>query len=315
MDVTVIIPHYNSTATLKRLIQSIPCVPNLEVIVVDDRSSIDDAENMIRNIKCKNYTYFVNNRTNKGAGVCRNIGLELAKGKWVLFADSDDYFQEKFFETISNYITTSNDVIFFPPTSLDSATKKTSNRHITYRNLLENFKGKKNISSELKLRYCFYPPWSKLIRKKFLENNHIFFDQVEASNDIMFSTKVGHYMRSFVVSDETIYTVVRTKGSLTMNTSLNVFESRLHAHIRYCNFLRTNLEKQQLKYFDLKGTGFVANIIKYRLGLKTLFKTIRLLRKSKIKILHFNMLNPIFLIKKFTYHLKKHKANKNYYCS
>lgn len=91
--VSVIVPVYNREGLLNETINSIlvQTYLNWELLLVDDGStdnSIQVAEEFaendtrIRNIK--------RNREPKGAPTCRNIGLENAKGEYVIFLDSDD---------------------------------------------------------------------------------------------------------------------------------------------------------------------------------------------------------------------------------
>lgn len=94
--ISIIIPHYNSTLSLKYLLSTIPDKPEIQVIVVDDRSTLDNEryDKLIKTVRRENILFLRNTSENKGAGVCRNIGLNYAKGEWILFSDSDDYFIE-----------------------------------------------------------------------------------------------------------------------------------------------------------------------------------------------------------------------------
>src|SRR5699024_8659705 len=156
-----------------------------------------------------------NNSIKKGAGVCRNIGLNNSSGEWVLFADADDYFVGDFYGKVSKYFSSNYDVVFFRPTSIELDTDEESDRHTIYENLLLNFSNMNNVENETRLRYQFYVPWSKLIKKSVLIKNDILFDEVIASNDVMFSTQLGYYMNEFEISQDVIYCVTRGTNTLT----------------------------------------------------------------------------------------------------
>ena len=103
MMLSIIVPHFNSPALLQRLLDSIPNQENVEVLVIDDLSN----SHLKEYYECKdrnsdrNVIFLNNTVQNKGAGGARNVGLAHAKGKWLLFADSDDYFVDGFIDTIS----------------------------------------------------------------------------------------------------------------------------------------------------------------------------------------------------------------------
>lgn len=311
---SIIIPHYNSVEFLKKLLGSIPKCSDIQVIVVDDRSIKDLAElnNLKNDSKFSHVIFLENNRKEKGAGVCRNIGLKEAKGTWILFADADDFFLENFYDKVQVYFDSCYDVIFFTPTSIEMDTNKKSDRHLSYAELISNYSKEKSHRNILRLRYCFVVPWSKLVRRAFLVENKIKFDEVLASNDTMFSTRVGHLMKEFVVTKETIYCVTRSKGSLTTNVSSEVFNSRLKVHIDHCNFLRSNLNENDLILFELRGRGMLIKVIKYKLGLKKFMETYFELRRNRIKVFDFKLLNPYFAINKIIFHYKKQKNIKRH---
>lgn len=297
---------------LKRLLDSIPIRENLEVLVVDDRSNedLEILDQIKEEFKTYNIAFFQNNRIHKGAGTCRNIGLEHAQGQWLLFADADDYFMEGLFDKVKLYFTSNNDVVFFSPTSWDEVANKISHRHIGYRDLVINYlKDKANPYNQLNLRYRFVVPWSKLINAKFIKNKSIKFDEVIASNDEMFSTKVGFYAKKIGVSKEVIYCVTKDKGTLTQDLNNDIHFTRLNVYISKMLFLRENLERKEFKLLNINGRGPLINTVKYNLGFRAFFITLFKLRKVKMKLLDFRFINPFFIISKVSFHIKTKKRD------
>lgn len=237
MKISVIIPHFNSLRKLKRLLETIPEDENIEVIVIDDRSKHE--EKPTRAVLKKNIQLLSNESGLKGAGTCRNIGLSNAKGDFVIFADSDDYFTPEAFNIIQTLGIRDNtdipDILFFKPTSVSELSGELSDRHLKYEALIDDYK-----KGSMDIRYGFYVPWSKVYRLKFLIENDINFDEVIASNDVMFSLKAGYLARDIEISDEIIYTVTRGRGSLTVNKSIEVLSSRYEVELRRIDYINEN---------------------------------------------------------------------------
>lgn len=314
VDLSIIIPHYNSVPTLKKLLYSIPIKKNIEIIVVDDRSNkdIEKLNYLIRSIEFKHIIFLSNNTKKKGAGVCRNIGMKKAVGKWILFADADDFFVKNFYANISKYFNENFEVVFFKPQSIEIDTGMESDRHQRYEGLITNYIHNNNLESETLLRYQFFVPWSKLIRRDFLEKKGICFDEVIASNDVMFSAKTGHYMKDFHVTFDVIYCVTRGKGTLTTNTNIEVYNSRLSVYIDYCKFLKEKLNKNSYRILNINGMGMIFNALKFKLGFKKIISVYVQLRKNQIPLFNFRFINPIFVVKKVVHHSKSHLNQKRY---
>lgn len=88
MTISVIIPAYNSGATIARSIESIlrQSRPADEIIAVDDGST-DDTREVIKNFPEVKYMH----QDNQGPAAARNNGVKTAKGEYIAFLDSDDY--------------------------------------------------------------------------------------------------------------------------------------------------------------------------------------------------------------------------------
>lgn len=125
--ITVTIPIYNAERYLRNLLESIVNqtmdIKQIEVIMVDDAST--DKSTEIMNEYSQKYENFISvklNKNHKIAGTARNEGVKRAKGKYLMFADSDDFYakdacqmmyqamEEKKADFISaNYINTDQD--------------------------------------------------------------------------------------------------------------------------------------------------------------------------------------------------------------
>lgn len=94
MDISVIIPAYNAEKTICASINSVisECKKNnllYEIIIVNDGSQ-DNTLETVTNLSKNNNNIFVISQINSGPSAARNKGLELAKGKYIAFIDSDD---------------------------------------------------------------------------------------------------------------------------------------------------------------------------------------------------------------------------------
>ena len=109
---SIIIPHKEIPDLLMRCLRSIPVSEDIQVIVVDDNSPNADTYLERYPELSRPYLEFIRTTKGGGAGYARNVGLDHAKGKWLLFADSDDFFCEHAFEVIKEYEESDADVIF-----------------------------------------------------------------------------------------------------------------------------------------------------------------------------------------------------------
>lgn len=154
----------------------------------------------------------------RGAGGARNEGLLIAKGTWVLFLDADDFFVKNAFSCLEQVINYSEDIVYFKMSSCYSDTLEKADRGVFYCNLVCSF-FKKEQNAELKLRHCHSSPCAKLIKLNLIRKNNILFDEVIASNDVMFSLKVGHYAKSITCLDNFVYCATISEGTLTKTIS------------------------------------------------------------------------------------------------
>ena len=88
--VSIVLPTYNRAHSVSKAIDSVlnQTFTDFELIIVDDGSS-DQTKNIINTFNDPRLSY-IQHKHNKGVSAARNTGIELSKGKWVTFQDSDD---------------------------------------------------------------------------------------------------------------------------------------------------------------------------------------------------------------------------------
>ena len=301
---SIIIPHFNAPVYLRRLLDSIPKSTDIEIIVVDDKSNkfVDEYLKLMNSAGYSHVKFLSNNTKKKGAGVCRNIGLKNATGKWVLFADADDYFLDGFYNIVCKYFDTNYDVIFFAPTSIYADTGLPANRHAVYEKIIKNYlEGKKD--SELYLRYYFRTPCSKMIRRSFLVENKIEFDEVIICNDNFFSVKVGHYMKNFAATLEKIYCITDSSQSLTKKRGGLYFYTCAEVMIRIDRFLKQHLKKSDYKKVRVYGTDIIHFAL--RNSPQSIFEAIKISIDNKLPLMPLRYLNPVHVAGKIIGKLRK----------
>ena len=96
-EVSIIIPTFNRGALISDAIDSIQAMSftDWELIIVDDGST--DQTNKIVNKYLKDErVHYLNQETNQGVSVARNIGLQESKGRYIAYLDSDNTYNPNF---------------------------------------------------------------------------------------------------------------------------------------------------------------------------------------------------------------------------
>jgi glycosyltransferase involved in cell wall biosynthesis len=247
--ISIIIPTYNSSQTIGQLLTSIETIKECEIIVVDDKSQASEYEKL-KEI-CFDYPNVIllqNSSGQKGAGVCRNIGILQATGEWLLFADSDDYFVSDAVRVLNQYRNDdTSDIIYFKPTSIDITTGELATRHTNYAKLVTDYLAELDLFHENRLRCFFEVPWSKLIRRGFVIDNNINFDETIVANDILFSAKVGVLASKISAINQVIYCVTASNRSLTATDDFERKLIRYEAFLRRVRFLMDHLSEDSFK--------------------------------------------------------------------
>lgn len=214
--VSIIIPCYGVEKYLNRCVESIvnQTLKNIEIILIDD-GSLDNVPQMCDEWVKKDDRIKVIHKRNAGLGFARNSGLEVARGEYIAFVDSDDYVDLTMYEVLYNEASFSNaDAVF-----CGFKTEKKPGIWIESKEVLERseFKNKEQVQDfMLDMIACashIFPErkyqmsvWHSIYRRSLINNNGISFlsEREVVSEDIPFqidflnvSTKVVYLPQEF----------------------------------------------------------------------------------------------------------------------
>ena len=98
--ISVIVPAYNAEAFIERCLNSLlrQTYENLEIICINDAST-DNTAQTVKKINDPRVR-LINNEQNFGISLTRNRGMEIARGKYIGFIDSDDFVDPDFYEKL-----------------------------------------------------------------------------------------------------------------------------------------------------------------------------------------------------------------------
>lgn len=179
--ISVIISVYNVEKYLHVCINSIlkQSYQDFEIICIDDASTDSSTKILEYFAEKDSRIKIIKNKLNMGPGQSRNKGIEVAKGKYILFLDSDDWYSPNALELLFNEAEKNNLDIVIAKAIVYYDDKKRFDIERMYNIIsMENFYGKvfnyKDIDASQLLRIPV-AVWSKLYLKSFLNENNIRF--------------------------------------------------------------------------------------------------------------------------------------------
>lgn len=214
MRYSFIIPHHNNPELLNRLICSIPQRPDIEIIVVDDNS--DDKKKPV-NLRDDCRLFSIGPEETKGAGKARNLGMKMARGEWLLFADSDDVYAEDFIETLDRYSSDEGiDILYYDVFYTWDIEKKRERWPQRYSSSISNYlKNKNSRYWLLMVKHVIQGPWNFMVRAEYVKSINASFDEVPKGNDAYFHHYVAMNTTRCAVTERKIYYWLWSDSGLT----------------------------------------------------------------------------------------------------
>ena len=183
--VSVIVPVYNVENYLRQCLDSIinQTLKDIEIICVDDGST-DKSLDILKEYKEKDDRITILQQQNQYAGVARNNGLKIAKGEYLSFLDSDDFFKPEMLEEMYNKAKEDNsDVVVCEYLRYDNISQ-TVEEHIKINEkfITASPFSFKDMPNKL-CGICHPNPWTKLFKKELFVKNKLKFDNTICFND------------------------------------------------------------------------------------------------------------------------------------
>lgn len=233
--ISVIIPVYQAEKCIKNCISSLQnqTYKNLQIIMVDDGST-DKSPEILDEIAKKDNRVIVIHQKNQGVSVARNVGIEHASGKFIIFLDADDTLDNKMCELLMDEYRREKSELVISGLVFAYNLKKTyiksESSVYTKKQLLENFERQGNT-------FIYQTLMGKLYLSEFIKQCQ--FEQgVRLGEDLLFNYQYFQNVTKVSVMDYCGYIYNINSSSTTHTFKDGDFEGQFNLREKGINFYR-----------------------------------------------------------------------------
>lgn len=216
--VSVIVPVYNTEKYLEQCLNSIldQTLREIEVICVDDGSS-DQSVEMIQKLAGEDERLHLLTQKNSGGGAARNLGMSRARGKYLMFLDSDDFFHPQLLEKMMQrceetgaQICTCKARCYHEDLGFETAEPASMREEYLPEGDVFCWK---DMPEEIFNTFHNWP-WNKMFLHSFVREKNLKFQEIKRTNDMYFTcTAMMEAERITVLKEELVWYRVGISGS------------------------------------------------------------------------------------------------------
>lgn len=265
--ISIIIPVYNAQDYLKKCLDSIieQDLKDIEIICIDDGSH-DNSLQILKNYAKQETRLIYKSQTNKGVSAARNLGLQIAKGDYILFVDADDYLADNSLKYLYSCAQNNNlDLLVFGYYHVLGKNISTTAFMDIWKNKFPSTPFKFQFKDSFLLNGSI---WNKLISKKVITASKATFPlDISYAEDTIFCFRLYPFIKQIQIMPIAFYYYQnRENNSLSCKNDVfltlshlfpefikNVPQNNVMAAMDYwCNFYTWNLlkKKKNLSYTD-----------------------------------------------------------------
>ncbi|MFL0268928.1 glycosyltransferase family 2 protein [Candidatus Clostridium radicumherbarum] len=227
--ISIIMPAYNSENSITKSIQSVlnQSFQDFELIIVDDGST-DETLKLANLFASKDDRIKIISIANNGVSNARNTGIKYVQSKYLVFLDSDDYYEPRALEIIMNNIKEDTDLLIFNRFTEYKDGKFLSNKAIEEC----TYSSKEDIRNHAIIyinNSLLNVPWNKVYKKDIIDNNNIVFpNDIDIAEDLIFNINyIKDINNMSVINDKLIHYVIEKNKGLSAKFRENRLDIRL----------------------------------------------------------------------------------------
>jgi len=224
--VSIVIPYYRKKDYIKQSINSVlsQSYKNFEIIIIYDDEELLDFNYLKSFVKLDKRIRLIRNKKKLGAGLSRNKGIKLSKGKYIAFLDSDDYWKKNKLKTQIAFMKLNKYLI----------------SHTTYQIINQNNKkiSIRKARSFFKIQDLLYScdiGLSTVILKKNLFSKNIRFPNIKTKEDFILWLQILKKKIPIVALDRNLSFWRKLDNSLSSSTIQKIFDG-FKVYFVYMNF-------------------------------------------------------------------------------
>lgn len=235
--ISIIVPAYNAAQTIKATILSVlnQSFINFELIIVNDGST-DNTLNVCK--KIVDSRIIIINQENGGLSYARNTGIQISKGKYICFVDSDDIIDDNYLDILYSSIKETNSDLAICGMQLSSMKNKSVlcfDYSQCYHHIWENNDFLSFFEQGLLNSAC-----NKLYKTEIIKKNNLTFPFQTLTEDIAFNIEYFKLSTSISTIKEALYIYQLQNSQLTKRVSEDMFTNYLNIHKNLLNIVPDN---------------------------------------------------------------------------
>lgn len=245
VQISVIIPMYNGSASIGKCLEKLSkqtFTEKYEVIIVDDASTDGSAVKVKQAVDAfanKNIFHIIECEKNGRAGNARNIGINQAKGEYVLFIDQDDYPDERLLEELWK---------LSKEGKLDCASCNIGDKGgVPYHRVFLGCREKLSSEDRIALMKGHGYVFAMLIRRAIILEHHLFFPTELMFEDCLYNIGIFSCIDSFGNTKEELYYRETDENSQTASITKKKLADRIASTKWYLKNYEGNERVQAFK--------------------------------------------------------------------
>ena len=204
--VSIIVPVYNSYRFLSKCLNSIikQTYADLDIVIIDDGST-DKSGDICDRFAKKDKRIRVFHKENEGVSVARNLGINKARGEYIVFVDSDDWLSFNAIEImLSDILSTETDLVVcnYVFVTLFKNVKTINPIKIQQYDIRK----KEDLSLFFNSSFSWRGPCSKIYKKSIIDEHGILFREgIKYGEDTIFNLNYLMFANKVVYQNKNIY--------------------------------------------------------------------------------------------------------------